>query len=68
MGAIGVWGYFILFTYILLCHPSGYSSVSSIKTFNDEVILYDTDDFKRSFETRVEGVVDFDKANFMGIL
>jgi len=57
-----------LFTYILLCHPSGYSSVSSIRTFNDEVVLYDTDDFEPLFETGVEGVVDFDKANFMGIL
>jgi len=68
MGAIGVWGYFNLLTYILLCHPSGYSSVSSIRTFNDEVVLYNTDDFKSLFETGVEEVVDFDKANFMGIL
>jgi len=68
MRTIGVWGYFNLFTYILLCHPCGYSSISSIKTFNDEVVLYDTNDFKRLFETGVEGVVDFDKVNFMGIL
>jgi len=68
MGTVGEWGYFNLFTYILLCHPSGYSSVSSIRTFNDEVVLYDTDDFEPLFETGVEGVVDFDKANFMGIL
>jgi hypothetical protein len=68
MGAIGVWGYFNLFTCILLCHPSGYSSVSSIRTFNDEVVLYDTDDFNPLFEPGVEGIVDFDKVNFMGIL
>jgi hypothetical protein len=57
-----------LLTYILLCHPSGYPSVSSIRTFHDEVVLYRTDDFKPLFETGVQGVVDFDKANFMGIL
>ena len=68
MGAIGVWGYFILLTYILLCHPSGYSSVSLIRTFNDEVVLYHPDDFKPLFETGVEGVLDFDKVNFMGTL
>jgi len=68
MGAVGVWGYFNLLTYILLCHPSGYPSVSSIKTFNDEVILHNTDDFNPLFEPGVQGVVDFDKANFMGTL
>jgi len=68
MGAIGVWGYFNLFTYILPCHPSGYSSVSSIRAFNDEVVLYNADDFNPLFEPGVERVVDFDKANFMGIL
>jgi hypothetical protein len=68
MGTTGIWGYFNFFTYILLCHPCGYPPVSSIKTLNYEVVLYDTDNFKPLFETRVEGVVDFDKANFMGIL
>jgi len=68
MGAIGVWGYVNLLTYILLCHPSRYPSVSSIRTFNDEVVLYHTDDSKLLFEPGVQEIVDFDKANFMGIL
>ena len=68
MGTVGVWGYFNSFTHLLLCHPCGYPSVSPVKTFNDEVVLYDTDDFKRLFETGVEGIVNLDKVNIMGIL
>ena len=68
MGAIGGWGYLYLFTYILLRHPSGDSSISPLRVFNDEVGLYDTEDFNSLFEPGMEGVVDFDKANFMGIL
>jgi len=32
------------------------------------VVPYDPDDFKPLFEPGMEGVVDFDKANLMGIL
>jgi hypothetical protein len=68
MGTVRIWGYFNLFAHLLVCHPYGYTALTAIWQFNDNISLCHTDDCKRLSITWMKWIVDCDKANFMSIL